>query len=86
MNKPFLEAANAVIKMYAWRQESLSLKCPPHSLQEIHLVCKSLNDIALSAAYAASVDESAEIFRLTCDWPRGSVPAFFPIEDVEVSQ
>ena len=84
MNKPFYKAANAVIKMYAWRQEHASEKCPAHSKSEIHLVCKALNDIALSAAYAAHADEAIEILQLTSDWPKGKSPEFFPLESAGV--
>lgn len=84
MNKPFYKAANAVIKMYAWRQEHASEKCPAHSESEIHLVRQALNYVALSAAYAAHADEAIEILQLTSDWPKGKAPEFFPVESAEV--
>jgi hypothetical protein len=84
MSKPFFASANQVISMYARRQERGSEKAPSHSMTEIHLACKTLDDIALSAAYAGHADESVEIFRLSSNWPKGKIPAFFPVESTEV--
>lgn len=84
MSQPFFASANRVISMYAKRQDRDSEKAPAHSMTEIHLVCKTLCDIALSAAYAAHLDESVEIFRLAGEWPTGKIPEFFPLEGAEV--
>lgn len=89
MKQPFYEAANAVIKMYSWRQERSSKECPAHSPSEINHAVDKLLEIVSVARYVGSA-ESVAISQLADFWKKNKhlrlTPALFPIEDVEVSQ
>ncbi|UAN50101.1 hypothetical protein KGP26_20475 [Serratia sp. JSRIV002] len=83
MKQPFYEAANAVIKMYALRQERASVQAPPHSPAEIYWACEMLQDIACAAAYAGS--REAVALRAAIDlWNRTEkAPELFIEEEAE---
>lgn len=88
MKQPFYEAANAVIKMYEWRQERASTKCPAHSPSEIDWAADRLLDIALAASYVSS-NEAIAIRDMAEFWKRNKhlrqTPDFFPLENTEVT-
>ncbi|WP_422527638.1 hypothetical protein [Serratia fonticola] len=87
MKQPFYEASNAVIKMYAWRQERASAKCPAHSPSEIDWAADRLLDLALAASYVSS-NEAIAIRDMAEFWKRNKhlrvTPALFPLESAEV--
>ncbi|HHQ6595613.1 hypothetical protein FCH33_13545 [Serratia fonticola] len=87
MRQPFYEAANAVIQMYAWRQERPTIESLAHSENEINCAVTQLMGIASAAAYAGS-NETARIKELALFWKRNKhlriTPSFIPLENTVV--